>query len=74
MLTKKTNDSKLYNWYIKVYLRFNAHVAQPVERRLGKAEVVGSIPIVSSKIKKEKTLGKVYYNFKGGIFNGKREI
>ena len=26
----------------------SAHVAQSVERRLGKAEVVGSIPIVSS--------------------------
>lgn len=62
MLTKKTNDSKLYNWYIKVYLRFNAHVAQPVERRLGKAEVVGSSPIMSSNyiLFSMQTLGKVY--------------
>ena len=48
LLTNKKIDSKLYNWYIEKSQYTSAHVAQSAERRLGKAEVVGSIPIMSS--------------------------
>ena len=68
----------------------SAHVAQSAERRLGKAEVVGSIPIVSSSTKKNtKRQAKfikefIGYNIeeqffelftiKGGFNNGKGKI
>ena len=56
----------IVNFIIGIYKKkstYTAHVAQSVERRLGKAEVVGSIPIVSSKNKKN-TLGKVYQDLR----------
>ena len=53
---------------LKCLPHFNAHVAQSVECRLGKAEVVGSIPIVSSKRKISiETLGKVYLKIRRNL-------
>ena len=50
----KSIDKCTFKIYEHGFFRKNhmsAHVAQSAERRLGKAEVVGSIPIVSSSIK-----------------------
>ena len=63
-------------------MHFNAHVAQSAERRLGKAEVVGSIPIMSSnyihlemqnRIEKDFEQRVAYYENKMVSYLGKAE-